>query len=155
MCRGRGKIAQVHRFRLACVSRAKGRLQARPIRTGIPSRGVGRYLASCRGEGRSSGWLHGLDSASRIHRVQVTILRFLDREAYTNLNRIKCKIAWVESGLLIDHDHDGSKYDYLKESKLAWKGSLLSPSISIFWISFLKFDTWTVLCIYPCFLFKV
>lgn len=90
--RDRSEIATFHRVKLAGLSCFKSRLQTRSIRTGISTGGVGRSAPLGGRTRRSSGWFHGLDTAPRLHRVQV--LALLEMFVSFRRNDNKILITW-------------------------------------------------------------
>lgn len=72
--RGWSEITTFHWVRMAGFSRLKSRLQTRPIRARISARSMGRSASFGGRTGRSSGRLYGLDTASRLYRIQVFTL---------------------------------------------------------------------------------
>jgi len=90
--RGWSEIATFYWVRLAGLPCSKSRLQTCSIRTGISARGVGRGASPGGRTRRSSGWFHGLNTASRLHRVQVLAL-LVNLSANNKILTIDC-VRW-------------------------------------------------------------
>jgi hypothetical protein len=123
--RGWSEIATFHWVRLAGLPCFKSRLQTCSIRTGISARGVGWGTSPGGRTRRSSGWFHGLNTASRLHRIQVLALLAnisLIITKFTLLLVRLCAIAiasLVESELDVMYESNANAIDsFSRESDL-------------------------------------